>query len=82
MAAKTLTREQGYALQDSGKAARLSVNHLATRTAMYVWNDDSTVWECQHNGLRIAHCKGTGRGFLWRPSLKQFVRCTCEQCNK
>jgi len=77
-----LTRTEGYALTDSGKAARTDCDHMTTRTAMYAWNEQTEQWECTHSGLRVVHAKGQDRGFIWRPTLKRFVRCACEQCNR
>jgi hypothetical protein len=80
-AKKTLTRTEGYALTDSKKAARLSVDWLATRTALYAWDDKGECWVRDQDGLKIVHCKGTaGMGFIWSTKLRQFTRCACTKC--
>ena len=83
MAAKTLTRTEGYALQEAHKAVRPSADVLVTRTATYVWCEDAEQWEVTHAGLRVEHCKANARqGWQWDQTSKTFHRCHCTACSR
>ena len=74
-----LSRTEGYALTDSGKAVRLDVDTLITRQAHYHWDTDA--WHCTHTGLRVEHVTSPtqGRCFRWHRTRTQFVPCACGQ---
>ena len=79
----TLTRTEGYALQDNHKGARLDGDTLITRTAIYHWDHTAECWERTQNNLRIEHAKSAvlGHGFRWEKIGKVFLRCTCNHCH-
>ena len=62
----TLTRTEGYALQDNRTGARLDVDTLITRTAVYHWDHAAEPGSGRRatfaSSMRKARCLGMASG--------------------
>jgi hypothetical protein len=72
-APRTLTREQGYALTDTNKGARLSVIFLVTHQGLYRWSNAQEAWQLDR-AERIVKASGPGGTFVWQRASGTFER--------
>ena len=72
----TLTTDQAKALYTKGLAILDGTFNLTTRTASYLFNPNTQLYELELNGLRVQHQAGA----RWNGT--RFIRCACDWCSR